>query len=89
MQVQAYLSFDGRCDEALTFYRDAVGAEVKALMRFNEMPGGLQPGMVPPGCEDKVMHSEMLIGETTVMASDGKCTTRLCSAASISDGCPS
>jgi PhnB protein len=71
MQVQPYLFFDGRCDEAIEFYRRALGAEVQMLMRFKESP---DQGHVPPGGGDKVMHACMRIGETAVMASDGRCT---------------
>jgi len=70
MQVQPYLFFEGRCQEALEFYRQALGAEVTALMRFKESP---DPGMIQPGSEDKVMHASFRVGETTVLASDGRC----------------
>ena len=73
MIVQAYLSFDGRCEEAVEFYRRALGAEVTMLMRFKESPDAPPPGMVPPGAENKVMHASLRIGETVVMASDGRC----------------
>ena len=73
MLVQSYLFFDGRCDEALEFYRKKLGAEVTMLMRFKDSPEPQQPGMVPPGSENKVMHASFRIGETTVMASDGEC----------------
>jgi PhnB protein len=73
MLVQSYLFFDGRCDEAIEFYRRALGAEVTMLMRFKDSPEPHPPGMIPPGAENKVMHSSLRIGETTVMASDGKC----------------
>jgi PhnB protein len=74
MQVQPYLMFDGRCEEALEFYRKAVGAKITALMRFKEMPEPTSPEMCPPGSAEKVMHSSFTIGETTLMASDGKNT---------------
>ncbi len=70
MQVQPYLFFDGRCDEAIAFYRSALGAEVTMLMRFKEAP---DPGMCRPGTEDKVMHASLRIGDATVFASDGRC----------------
>ena len=70
MQIQPYLFFDGRCQEAIEFYRRAVGAEVAALMRYKESP---DPGMIQPGSEDKVMHASFRVGETTVLASDGRC----------------
>ncbi len=71
MQVQPYLFFNGRCEEALEFYRKALGAEVEMLMRFKDSPDPPPPGVVPPGSENKVMHTSFRIGETTVMASDG------------------
>ncbi len=70
MQVQPYLNFDGRCEEALEFYRSALGAEVTMLTRFKQCP---EPGMVSPGSEDKVMHARFRVGEATVLASDGRC----------------
>jgi len=72
-QVQPYLFFDGRCDEALEFYRRALGAEVTMLMRYKESP---ERAMVTPGTEDKVMHASFRIGGTEVMASDGRCEGR-------------
>jgi PhnB protein len=73
MLIQPYLFFDGRCEEAIEFYRSKLGAEVTMLMRFNEAPEPHPPGMIPPGSERKVMHSSFRIGDTTVMASDGNC----------------
>lgn len=70
MQIQPYLFFDGRCEEALEFYRSALGAEVTMLTRFKDSP---EPSMCPPAAGDKVMHTSFRIGETTVMASDGRC----------------
>ena len=74
MIVQPYLFFDGRCEEAIEFYRKALGAEVSFLMRFKESPEPPQPGTCAPGSEDKVMHACIRIGDTDVMASDGRCT---------------
>ena len=73
MLVQPYLFFDGRCEEAVEFYRRALGAEVEGLMRVKDSPDPYPAGMLPPGSGDKVMHVSFRIGDTTVMASDGKC----------------
>jgi PhnB protein len=73
MQVQPYLFFDGRCEEAAEFYRRALGAEVTMLMRFKESP---EPAMAPPNAGEKVMHMSLRIGDTTVLASDGQCGGR-------------
>jgi PhnB protein len=73
MQVQAYLNFDGRCEEALEFYRKALGAEVTMLMRYKECPEPPPPGMVAPGSDNKVLHASFRIGETTLMAADCHC----------------
>jgi PhnB protein len=72
MQIQPYLFFDGRCEEAIEFYKRALGAEVTMLMRFKEMPDP-PPGSIPPGAENKVMHASIQFGEATVLASDGQC----------------
>jgi PhnB protein len=72
MKVQPYLFFDGRCEEAIEFYKKAIGAEVVFMMRFNESPDPPPPGMVAPGSEHKIMHAAIRIGETEVMASDGR-----------------
>lgn len=69
--IQPYLFFNGRCEQALDFYRQALGAEVVMLLRFKDSPEPHPPGMVPPGWEDKVMHTSLRIGQTIVMASDG------------------
>jgi PhnB protein len=73
MKIEPYLFFDGRCEEALAFYKTAVGAETTMLMRYNQSPDPMPPGMMPPGSENKVMHASMKIGDATVMASDGMC----------------
>lgn len=73
MQVQPYLFFEGRCEEAIEFYRRALGAEVTMLMRFKDNPEPPQPGMAPHGSGDKVMHTSFRIGDTSMMASDGRC----------------
>ena len=69
--VQPYLFFDGRCEEALEFYKKAIGAEVEMLMRFKDSP---EPP--PPGCGpvdgNKVMHATVRIGDSSILASDGK-----------------
>ena len=69
MHLQPYLFFEGRCDEAVEFYRDALGAEVTILMRYKEGP---EP--CSPGTEEKVMHASLRIGDTIVSASDGRCS---------------
>jgi PhnB protein len=70
MEVQPYLFFDGRCQEAIDFYRQALGAEVQMVMHFKDSP---DPASVPPGAGDKVMHANVRIGETEVFMSDGMC----------------
>jgi PhnB protein len=73
MQVQPYLFFNGRCEEAVEFYRKALGAKVDMLMRYKESPEPPPPGAVAPGSENKVMHASLRVGDTKVMASDGNC----------------
>lgn len=73
MQIQPYLFFEGRCEEAVEFYRGRLGAKVEMLMRYKESPDPPPPGCIPPGSEEKVMHACLRIGDTAVMASDGTC----------------
>ena len=72
MELQPYLFFDGRCEEAITFYQRVLGAEVEMLMRFKDSPEPPQPGMQPPGSENKILHSSFKLGDTVIMASDGR-----------------
>jgi len=69
MNVQPYLFFDGRCAEALEFYKKALGANVTMLMRWKDSP---DQSMRTPSNADKVMHSQFEVGDTTIMASDGR-----------------
>jgi len=69
MPVTPYLFLDGRCEEAIEFYKKTLGAKVEMMMRFKESP---DPGMCPAGGENKIMHSCVKIGGTSVMASDGR-----------------
>ncbi|GAB4071915.1 VOC family protein [Ancylobacter sonchi] len=71
MNVQAYLMFNGRTEEAIDFYKKAVGAEVTVLMRFSDAPEPPPPGMVPDGWGAKIMHSSFKVGDAELMASDG------------------
>jgi PhnB protein len=71
MQVHSYLFFEGRCEEAMTFYEKTLGAKRGMLMRYGDSPESCPEGMLPPGSENKIMHGEFTIGESTVMVSDG------------------
>ena len=73
MKVQPYLFFDGRCEEAIEFYRRVIGAKVEMMMRMKDSPEPPEAGMCPPGSENKILHACIRIGDTEVMASDGQC----------------
>lgn len=73
MKVEPYLFLDGKCEEALEFYRDTLGAKIGMMMRFKEMPEPHEPGMIPPGAEEKIMHADFRIGDSLIMVSDGRC----------------
>ena len=68
MKIEPYLFFEGCCEEALEFYRKALGAEITMIMPYKDSP---QKGRIPPGAEDKVMHANLRIGDAAIMASDG------------------
>ncbi len=72
MHVQPYLFFEGQCEEAIAFYRGAVGAEVQMQMRYKDSP---EKGSAPPDADpEKIMHATLKIGGSTVMMSDGQCS---------------
>jgi len=73
MQAQPYLNFNGRCEEALEFYRNALGAKIEMLMRFKEAPPNPEMKMAP-GSAEKIMHSSFLVGDTTILATDADCS---------------
>ena len=74
-QVQPYLCFEGRCEEAVVFYESAIGAKLGALMRFSDMPNdaneGCGDGPTPAPAGDKTMHSDLTVGQTQALVSDG------------------
>jgi PhnB protein len=74
MQLEPYLFFEGRCEEAIEFYRTALGAQVEALIRFKDAPGGQSCG--PDVKPDAVMHARIRVGDTSLMASDGACSSK-------------
>lgn len=69
--ITPYLFFSGRCEEALKFYEQALGAETEMIMRYHESPDPIPPGMLQPGFESKIMHCSFTVGGARVMASDG------------------
>ena len=73
MNIEPYLFFEGRCEEAIEFYSRVLDAKLDMLMRYDESPEPPPADKVPPGCGRKVMHAALRIGETRVMASDGFC----------------
>ena len=71
MQLEPYLFFEGRCDEALEFYRRTLGAKVEGLMRYKDAPKEMPcPASMKP---ENVMHARVRIGDAYLMASDGRC----------------
>lgn len=73
MTIQPYLFFEGRAEEALAFYGKVLGAKSEMVMKYKEMPDP-QPGSIPPGGENKIMHMSFRIGDATIMGSDGHCS---------------
>jgi PhnB protein len=71
--VQPYVFFDGKCEEAIEFYKKSVGATVSMLMRYKDSPEPPPPGCGPTD-SNKIMHAQFQIGETVILASDGRAT---------------
>ncbi len=78
MTIEPYLFFEGRCEEAITLYREALGAEVEMMMRFEQSPEPQGEGegecMLPEGSEKKIMHASITIGGARILMSDGMCS---------------
>ncbi|MBL8848488.1 MAG: VOC family protein [Planctomycetaceae bacterium] len=74
MTVEPYLFFEGRCEDALKFYEQALGAKIGMVLKYKDSPDKPPEGMLPPNSGDKVMHSEMQIGESRIFCSDGGCS---------------
>jgi PhnB protein len=72
-KIEPYIFFGGRCEEALAFYEKAIGAQVTFLMRFKESPAPHPEGILPADYGEKIMHANVIIGDSTIMASDGGC----------------
>jgi len=73
MHIESYLFFNGRCEEAIEFYKRTLGAQVLMLMRNKEAPEKPPPGMLPPGSDEKILHATLRIGTSNLMCSDGRC----------------
>ncbi len=72
--VSPYLFLEGRCEEAIEFYKSALGAQVEMLMRYKDGPEGSCPEGMPPGSENKIMHATVKVGPAMVLMSDGRCS---------------
>lgn len=71
MQLQPYVHFEGRAEEAIEFYKTALGAKVNMLTRFGQCPEPM-PGM-NPALAEKIMHASLTIGDSLLLVSDGRC----------------
>ena len=69
--ITPYLFFNGRCDEAIEFYKAALDAEIEYIMRFDESPEPLPDGTLPPNFDKKIMHATITVRGVKLMVSDG------------------
>jgi PhnB protein len=67
MQINAYLSFDGNCEEAFKFYEKVLGGKIEAMLTHEGTPAAAQ---TPPEWLKKIIHARMTIGNALLMASD-------------------
>jgi PhnB protein len=67
MQTSVYLFFDGTCEEALTFYAKTLGAKIGAMLTYKSGP---PMDNMPADFGKKIMHANLIVGDTHVMASD-------------------
>jgi len=73
MNLQPYVFFNGRCEEALNFYTEKLGAQVTFKMLFKDAPPPDPNNPSRPELADKIMHANVQLGSSTWMASDGNC----------------
>ena len=73
-KIEPYIFFEGRGEEAIEFYKQALGAQVEMIMRYGESPEPPPPDIVKPGSENKIMHSSILVDGQRIMISDGGCS---------------
>ncbi|KMQ70947.1 VOC family protein [Chryseobacterium koreense] len=70
-QVNAYLTFNGNCEEAFNFYKSVFGGEFPYIGRFGDMPPSEDGKQVPEADKNKIMHVSLPISqETILMGSD-------------------
>jgi uncharacterized glyoxalase superfamily protein PhnB/uncharacterized protein YbaA (DUF1428 family) len=69
--VQPYLFFRGRCEEAIAYYKTALGAEVEMMMRFSDNPDKPGRDKVPAELDDRIMHASVRIAGAGILMSDG------------------
>ena len=67
-RLDAYLEFDGQCQEAFKFYQSVLGGKITAMMPFEGSPS---EGHVPPEWRSKTMHAQLDLGDDVLMGSDG------------------
>lgn len=67
MQLNPYLTFDGRCEEAFKFYRTCLGGEIVAMITHGETPAAEH---TPPDWQDKIIHARLTLGDQVLMGSD-------------------
>lgn len=69
--VQPYLFFRGRCEEAIAFYKEKLGAEIGMMMRFRDNPDKPDRDKVSAAFDDRIMHACITIAGTPIMMSNG------------------
>ena len=71
MQLNPYLLFDGRCEEAFAFYEKVLGGKIKAMMTYEGSPAA---DNVAPEWRKKIMHATLEVGGEPLMGSDASPT---------------
>ncbi len=66
-QLNAYISFDGNCAEAMQFYETVLDGKLEAMMKNSQSP---MAGQLPPGSADLVMHARLVLDDGVLMAGD-------------------
>jgi PhnB protein len=67
MQLNPYLTFNGQCEAAFTFYATVLGGKIEAMMTYGSSPMAEQTS---PEWRNKIIHARLTVGDKMLMASD-------------------
>ncbi|MBS1558874.1 MAG: VOC family protein [Bacteroidetes bacterium] len=68
VQINPHINFNGKAEEAFTFYKAAFGGAFTNVVRFKDIAGAEPP--IPEAEANKIMHIALPIGNNMLMGND-------------------